>query len=137
MSIPVLNEMDKIANQTHNDLIIFFILIIIALVIFIIPFYKLILKSKKENNEIQIKKDENLLKIIQENTEVLSSLKVTLENIYKNTDLTLQEINLKLITLEDERNSLDKENFSILTIINNKIDKIQEELNELKKNSLN
>lgn len=87
MSINETEIFNKIIEKTDSTLILFFILMMIACVIVFLPLYKLILKSKAEKNEADaiqtekaIKRETQLLDIIEKNTEVISELKTILNN---------------------------------------------------------
>ena len=97
-----MSEMDvvsQVANKTDNDVILFTIIILIALVVVMLPLYRIILSGRKFEKESENSRRENeldekklIISVVTSNTDVMSQLKATLETIGINTNSALARI---------------------------------------------
>jgi hypothetical protein len=78
--------LEKIAAQTNSELILFFILVVVALVVFMIPMYRMMMKDRADKAERDgtrqdkyIEREKQIIAVITANTEVISGLKAMLE----------------------------------------------------------
>ena len=82
-----LEVLKTILSNTDSVIVVLFVLVILFLVIAFIPIYKLILQSRVSiaNNEndrmdLTIKREALIIEVITKNTEVISGLKLLIEN---------------------------------------------------------
>ena len=111
--------MHDIVSQTDSSLIIFFILVIISMVIFILPFYVIILKDRKEQrvqdnirHERYIKREREIIHVVTANTEAIAGLKSTMDITVTSNASTFTRIHDRI----DEQNKL----FADLIVMNTK-----------------
>jgi len=78
--------MHDIVNQTDSSLITFFIIVIIAMVLFILPFYVIILKDRKEQRtqdnlrqDRYIEREREIIRVVTANTEAITGLKAAVD----------------------------------------------------------
>ena len=71
--------LQEILKKTHSELIVFFVILLIILVAVIIPLYAMSLRGRKERLAHENARENQIISVITKNTEVISSLKATLE----------------------------------------------------------
>jgi heme/copper-type cytochrome/quinol oxidase subunit 2 len=117
-----------VVEQTHSELILFFVLIVVVLVVFILPLYVMIMKDRRDRRTTEesraktqadadntrqdkyIDREKHIISVITANTEVISGLKTTLEIIRTDTTDSFRRIHLRL----DEIIRNDSEHGTIL-----------------------
>ena len=83
---PYMSVFEEIINSTKNDIIIFLIVIVIAMILIALPLYVMYTKNKKEERRITLEREDKLMDVITDNTQVITSLKFIIENNVKSTD---------------------------------------------------
>lgn len=89
--------LEKVADKTQSELILFFILVVVALVVVLIPLYRMVSKDRKERRDADaarvkgeneatnirqdkyIEREKQIIQVITANTEVMAGLKATFE----------------------------------------------------------
>jgi len=101
-----------IASRTNNDILLLFIVLAIVLIIIAIPLFRIYSKSMAERRIQDNKREENILKVIKENTTVNSAIKTLLETSVRGCEGCKQEqvshfrnIELALNTLVERSNN--------------------------------
>jgi flagellar basal body-associated protein FliL len=119
----------KAVEKTQSDLIVFFVILVIALVVVLIPVYSLTLKERKEKNrqEIErekqyIEREKQLIQVITASTDVMASLKVTLETSGVATASGIEHIKTKMSRIEDKLDSMSAEESKATHSINKILD---------------
>jgi len=84
--------LEAIVNNTDSSLILFFVIIAVIAV----PFYVASSRRRKQDKAHEIQRDERLLKVITDNTSVMSGLKVTLDSSKIDTKTTLDRIHTRI-----------------------------------------
>ncbi len=101
--------LSQVTQKTNSELILFFIIFAIILVVFLLPLYGLLLKDKKEKHKAEkekrddyMQREKQIIEVIKENSEVIASLKVTLENNSVNTNSSLNRLHDKMDAMSIE-----------------------------------
>lgn len=78
--------LNRIIQKTQSDLILFFVIIVVAMVVVLLPLYGLISKDRKvklqhenDRHSRYIEREAQIIQVVTANTEVMASLKNTLE----------------------------------------------------------
>lgn len=91
---------NEIVSKTTNDLILFFVLLLIAAVVFFLPYYNVKRKMNKDKNESELAEKQLLVEVIERNTNVISTLKATIDanniamtTLLSNLESTTEDLN--------------------------------------------
>jgi len=95
--------MHDIVSQSDSSLIIFFVLAIITMILFIIPFYVIILKDRKEKrlqhdirHKRYIEREREILRVVTANTEAITSLKSTIDIVVSSSTASFMRIHERI-----------------------------------------
>ena len=106
-------------DKSESDIIIFFVVLAVIMVFFIIPLYGMILRDRKENRAAESKRldsdisaagiqqdkymerERQIIAVVTANTEVMASLKATLELDGKSTNASLERIHIRIDKQEE------------------------------------
>jgi maltooligosyltrehalose synthase len=96
----------KIAEGTNNDILLLFIVIAIVVILIAVPTFRIYSKNEAERRTQDIKREENILNVIRENTTVNSSIKTLLETSVRGCDSCKQEQLQRFMNIELGINTL-------------------------------
>ena len=85
----------QIVSETRSDLIYFLVIILIGLVIFLIPFYTIKRKMNKDDKTATVAEKRMLIDVINKNTDIISTLKVTID--YNNQAISTMLSNIEKV----------------------------------------
>ena len=106
-------------QKAESDLIIFFVVLAVVLVVFIIPLYAMIMKDRKERRMTEdsriktqaeadntrqdkyLERERVIIQVVKENSDVIASLKATLDRDGKTTTASLERIHTRIDKLGD------------------------------------
>ena len=98
-----MDTLNEIANGTQNDVIVFSVVLVVALILVMVPVYRMMLGSRKEKREEENARRANeldekklILSVVTSNTEVMSQLRSTMENLGINTNASLSRIHKRI-----------------------------------------
>lgn len=103
----------EVAGKTNSELILFFILLIVAMLIILLPLYRMIMKDRKERikqeaessdkrQDKYIEREREIIKVITANTEVMAGLKTTLEKSGTDTTAYVIRIHARIDTIGND-----------------------------------
>ncbi|MCL2579722.1 MAG: hypothetical protein FWE32_06780 [Oscillospiraceae bacterium] len=84
--------LEAVVGRTGSELILFFVI----LAIFAIPFYIVVLKGRKADKAHEREQQQQLLKVVSDNTAVMAGLKATLDTSKVDTKATLDRIHNRI-----------------------------------------
>ena len=79
---------EEIIRQTASELILFFVIVAVAM----IPLYMLTLRGRKADRQHEREEKQLIIKVIQENSEVIAGLKAALDNSGATTGKALEQL---------------------------------------------
>ncbi len=106
--------LQDIVQKTQSDLIVFFVLVSVVLAVVFIPLYRMMVRAKKERLDAETKREKDeaeaanirqdkymerergIIQVIKDNTEVMASLKATLEKDGQATVSSLERIHSRI-----------------------------------------
>jgi len=118
---------EAIINATGSELNIFFVILSIALLIVVIPLYRMVLKDRKERRKGDadveavkhdkhlerenkfIERERMIIDVIKENTVAIAKLNVTLENNGEATKATLDRIHTRIDNVNEGQTEIKKD----------------------------
>ena len=119
--------LEEIARQTNSELILFFVVVSVVLVVVFLPFYRMVLKERKERlsqdslrQDKYIERERQIIAVITSNTEVIAGLKTTLELTTTSTQTSFTRIHDRL----DEQSKKISEQGAALTNIQTTLEAI-------------
>ena len=129
----------EVVQNTHNEFVLFFALILVALVIFVIPFYGIILKDRKERAKHEgmrqdkyIERERQIIEVIKENSTVIAGLKAALENSGVSTRTALERVHERLDVQGNTFNTVAADiaqmKIKLLLLVNNMPQHLQQNL---------
>ena len=83
---------ESIINATGSELILFFVI----LAVIAVPFYIVVLKGRKADKQHELRREQQFIEVIKENSTVMAGLKVVLENSGATTEKTLDRIHTRI-----------------------------------------
>jgi type II secretory pathway component PulM len=85
--------LSQIVQETQNDVIVFTIVLLIGLAAVVVPILITLNRSKKNAQEHQLEEKQQLISVVQQNTEAITTLKTSLDINNSTTNTLLQSIN--------------------------------------------
>ena len=76
--------LQEIAKNTNNDAIILVIVLIIGIAVVAIPLYKVLINAQEKKRQQYMEREQILVDVVKENSEIMAGLKVVLESTYSN-----------------------------------------------------
>lgn len=103
-----------IAQKTDNDILLLVIVLAIVLLILSIPLYKIMMRANEKKRQQEIDREEHIIQVIKENTQVNAGLKTLLETTNANCDLCRKE---QLERLDKVHNRIDSNGNQLTEIL--------------------
>lgn len=110
----------KVADNTHSDLISFFIILAVVILVIGLPLYVTNRKDKKDARRQHNESQQQLITVIQENTAVNSQLKTLLETNNTNCAQCRIDHQEKLDVLGDKIDSHNDKIVEVATLLKQK-----------------
>jgi len=85
--------LSKVLQETQNDVIVFTIVLLIGFAAVMLPLYISLSRSKKTAQQQQLEEKQQLISVVQQNTDAISTLKTSLDLNNATTNTLLQNIN--------------------------------------------
>lgn len=115
MNTEYVNILQDIVDKSQSDIVLIAVIFLAALVTFFIPFYKMILKNKNIDEERRLEEKQLLIDIVEKNTNIMSTLKTTLElnntsiiTILKNINSNTNDAAIKIATMITSQDGASK-----------------------------
>lgn len=113
MSSEAQSVLEQVTTKTQSELILFFIILAVVLMVLIVPLYTLILKDRKEKNKQEsdrlgqyMEREKRIIEVVTANTEVMASLKTTLDRDGKATTASIERVHDRLDKLVETDTTL-------------------------------
>lgn len=105
---------NEVVRQTSSELILFFVILLIALVLVVLPLYVLITRERKEKSKLEnerlinnekaendrldkfIQRENQIMQVIKENSDVIAGLRVALESTGITTAKSVERIHERI-----------------------------------------
>jgi len=118
---------EAIIEQASSDLLLFFIIAGIVLVVFVAPLYYAVLKDRKAQREHERESRQQIIDVVKENSEVIGSLKITLDNSGTSFVKALERVHERL----NEQNAAFSGTLTDVAQLNTKMTSVLENQREM------
>jgi hypothetical protein len=118
---------EAIIEQASGDLLLFFIIAGIVLVVFVAPLYYAVLKDRKAQREHERESRQQIIDVVKENSEVIGSLKITLDNSGTSFVKALERVHERL----NEQNAAFSGTLTDVAQLNTKMTSVLENQREM------